>query len=129
MVFVVLSYWRLVCWRFNKPQTQRAYNDLDMYFVVFTFDGGSGSQSLEPILQTLDEYHVQGTFFLTGSWKESEGYTAQESKDRILSNLTPGSIYLMHIGDTITGAILDDVFTEIEAQGYRIVSISEALRS
>jgi len=33
----------------------------------------------------------------------------------------------MHIGDTITGSILDDVFTNIEARGYRIVSLTEGI--
>jgi len=50
-------------------------------------------------------------------WKDIKTRTSAEVKKRILSNIAPGNIYLMHLGDTITGAILDDVFTEIEARG------------
>lgn len=60
-------------------------------------------------------------------WKENEGFTAEEAKKRILSNLAPGTIYLMHIGDTITGKILDEVFTEIESRGYAIVSLTQGI--
>lgn len=60
-------------------------------------------------------------------WKESEGITEQEVKNRILNNVTPGTIYLMHIGDNITGNILDEVFVEIESRGYQIKSLSEVL--
>jgi len=60
-------------------------------------------------------------------WKESEGKTPIEVKEIILSTVAPGNIYLMHLGDAITGAILDDVFAEIEARGYRIVSLTQGL--
>ena len=62
-----------------------------------------------------------------GDWEESEGMTAVEVEDKILNSLAPGNIYLMHIGDTITGNILDGVFTKIENQGYRIVSLTQGL--
>jgi len=187
--------------------------------VIFTFDGGSGSQSAQVILTTLGKYNVKGTFFLTGTWvnqnqdltrqlsqkgyeifnhttthphftqisdtqiiselkglndivynltgrstkpyfrppygernahvldvaasqgyqsvywtidaldwKESTGTTAQQVHDRIMTNLKPGTIYLMHIGDNITGQILDNVFNEIKAQGYTIVSLTEGIK-
>lgn len=60
-------------------------------------------------------------------WKESEGETADQVKEKILSTLAPGYIYLMHVGDNITGAILDDVFTTIESKGYKIVSLTQGL--
>lgn len=60
-------------------------------------------------------------------WKEPQGETAAQVKDRILSTLAPGNIYLMHIGDNITGAILDEVFTDIEAKGYKIVSLTQGI--
>jgi peptidoglycan/xylan/chitin deacetylase (PgdA/CDA1 family) len=62
-------------------------------------------------------------------WKESEGQTATQVQEHILSNLQPGAIILMHVGDTITGQILDSLFTEIQARGYSIKSLSEALGS
>jgi len=61
-------------------------------------------------------------------WKESSGETAAQVKDKILQNLKPGTIYLMHIGDNITGQILDEVFQQIKAQGYSIVSLSQGIK-
>ncbi len=186
--------------------------------VVFTFDGGSGTQSLEKILEILNEYNLKGTFFLTGKWaesnpeytrnindagyeifnhtyshpdlatitdeeiidelemgnekiseitgettkpffrppygsrnlhireiaeslgyqdvywtidaldwKESTGTTAEDVKSRILDNLAPGNIYLMHIGDNITGNVLEEVILEIQNRGYTIMSLYSAV--
>jgi peptidoglycan/xylan/chitin deacetylase (PgdA/CDA1 family) len=60
-------------------------------------------------------------------WKESISQTPAEVEGLILSTVAPGNIYLMHLGDTITGAILDDVFTKIENKGYRIVSLTQGI--
>lgn len=60
-------------------------------------------------------------------WKESSGETADQVASKILSNIKPGNIFLMHIGDTITGNILDDVFTQIEGKGFAIVSLTQGL--
>lgn len=186
--------------------------------VVFTFDGGSGTQSLDGILSILTKYSLKGTFFLTGKWaetnindvkrinnagheifnhtyshpdlatisdakiqdeftkteniisaitgkstkpffrppygsrnlhiresaaslgyqdvywtidaldwKESTGTTAEIVKSRILNNLAPGNIYLMHIGDNLTGLVLEDVILEIQSRGYSIMSLYTAL--
>lgn len=186
--------------------------------VIFTFDGGSGSESARGVLSVLMKHGVKGTFFLTGKfveqnpeivrsivsdsheifnhtydhphliqlpdgrisqefqmmadelgkmssttpkpyfrapygerdgrvldaaaragyrsiywtidagdWEESTGMTADQVRQKILSNIRPGAIFLMHLGDTITGKILDDVFTSIEAQGYKIVSLTQGI--
>ncbi len=185
--------------------------------VMFTFDGGSGIESAEKILDILQKHHVVGTFFLTGEfidhnpeltkkihslgneiynhtynhphltlisdeqitkefnrteeslvkiigitpkpyfrapygdrdarvldvalangyrsvywtsdvldWKEPEGVTASEVKELVMKGLRPGAIYLMHIGDNITGQILDSVFSEIESKGYNLVSLGQS---
>ena len=60
-------------------------------------------------------------------WKAGQGETSAEVKNIILSSLAPGNIYLMHVGDPITGEILDDVFTTIESKGYKIVSLTQGL--
>jgi len=60
-------------------------------------------------------------------WREKQGETSTQVKKRILSNVAPGVIYLMHVGDNITGSILDDVFTTIESKGYKIVSLTQGL--
>ncbi len=184
--------------------------------VVFTFDGGSGTNSLGQILQALKERDLRGTFFVTGKWAEqnpeavrkifkdghdiynhtyshpyltkitddemfselertenivkgitgkstqpffrppygdrngrvleaaaAKGYrsvywtadaldwktdsTNEFVKQRILSNLKPGSIFLMHIGDDITGQVLEEVFDEVKARGYEIIPLSKAV--
>lgn len=186
--------------------------------VVFTFDGGSGIQSMDLILSTLAKYNLTSTFFLTGKWaeanvndvkrinnsgheifnhsyshpdfatitdtqiaeefsktetiisnitdkstkpffrppygsrnthireyaaslgyqdvywtidaldwKESTGTTAETVKSRILDKLAPGNIYLMHIGDNLTGQVLDEVIQEILNRGYSIMSLYEAI--
>ena len=186
--------------------------------IIFTFDAGSGTVSVVPILGALKKHNIKGTFFLTGKWalnnpsltrmivddghevfnhtydhpyltslkdeeitaqlvnmneafhnivgsgtkpyfrppygdrnervlritaqagyrsvywtldahdwKESEGMTDNEVKERILTNLEPGMIILMHVGDNITGNILDDVLTKIKQLGYTAVSLTQGL--
>lgn len=60
-------------------------------------------------------------------WREPQGETAAQVKERILSHVAPGTIYLMHVGDGITGSILDEVFTTIESRGYKIVSLTQGI--
>lgn len=60
-------------------------------------------------------------------WQESSGESGDSVSYRILNNLQPGMIILMHIGDSITGTILDSLFTEIEHRGYSIVSLTQGL--
>jgi len=60
-------------------------------------------------------------------WRESDGITAYDVKKIVLSNLQPGMIVLMHVGDTITGMILDELFTEIQSRGYTIVSLTQGI--
>ena len=59
-------------------------------------------------------------------WKE--GKTPEEVKQKIYTGLKNGAIILMHIGDDITGNVLDEVFTKIENDGYKIVSLTEGLK-
>jgi peptidoglycan/xylan/chitin deacetylase (PgdA/CDA1 family) len=204
---------------FTGTPPEIAWGNRDKKQVIFTFDGGSGIQSAQAILDTLAKHKVKGTLFLTGSWvsknpdltkqiakkgyeiynhtynhpyltqipdaqiiselkaaddlvfnltgkhtkpyfrppygarndhvrevaakegyqsvywtidaldwKESSGTTADQVKARIMENLKPGTIYLMHIGDNITGQILDEVFQQIKGQGYSIVSLSQGIK-
>lgn len=64
----------------------------------------------------------------TLDWEEPQGRTAAEVEDRILSNISPGAIFLMHLGNNLSGEVLDDVFTKIESRGYKIVSLTEGIR-
>ena len=198
--------------------TEIVHGDMAKKQIIFTFDAGGKTQSVEGILSVLTKHRVKGTFFMTGKfiaanpdlvkriaaagneifdhtydhkdlttltsaqikaeldgmdalltsttgmsakpyfrapygardarvlkiaaadgfqsvywtldardWMESTGETADQVRQRILSNLSPGVIVLMHVGDTITASILDDVFTQIESQGYKIVSLTQGL--
>ena len=60
-------------------------------------------------------------------WMESRGETADQVRQRILSKAVPGAIILMHLGDTLTAAVLDDVMTTLEGQGYTMVSLTQGL--
>lgn len=80
--------------------------------VVLDVAGKAGYRSIYWTVDALD-------------WKPE--YTEDMTRDRIMNNLANGTIYMMHIGDDITGAILDDVFTKIKAKGYSIVSLTQGL--
>lgn len=83
----------------------------------------------EAVLTAATKAGYQSVFWTVDAldWKETEGETVEKVKQRILANVAPGTIYLMHIGDNITGAILDDVFNTIEGRGYKIVSLTEGI--
>jgi peptidoglycan/xylan/chitin deacetylase (PgdA/CDA1 family) len=52
--------------------------------VALTFDGGSGAEAAESILDTLEGRHVPGTFFLTGDFVRSFPETAKRIADEHL---------------------------------------------
>ncbi len=204
---------------FKETPAEIVHGDTTKKQVIFTFDGGGGSQSAIAVLDILKKHNVKGTFFLTGKfiennqeivkkmvsdkheifnhtydhpyltqlpegriarefemmdsefqkisgvstkpyfrapygdrdtrvldvaakagyrsvywtidasdWEEATGMTAERVQNKILSNIKPGGIFLMHLGDNITGKILDDVFIKIKAQGYKIVSLTQGIR-
>jgi len=61
----------------------------------------------------------------TLDWREGE--TKEAVKARIYNNLHNGAIILMHVGTTVTGEVLDEIFTKLEADGYKLVSLTEGL--
>jgi peptidoglycan/xylan/chitin deacetylase (PgdA/CDA1 family) len=95
-----------------RPYFRAPYGDRDTRVLGEAFKDGYQS-----VYWTVDAH----------DWEESTGVTASEVTDRIISNLRPGNIYLMHVGDNITGEVLDSVFTMIEDKGYKIVSLTECL--
>lgn len=46
---------------------------------------------------------------------------------RVLDKVHPGAIVLLHIADSATGEIANQLFTELEARGYKLVSLTEGL--
>jgi peptidoglycan-N-acetylglucosamine deacetylase len=96
----------------TKPYFRAPYGDRDSR--VLDAAAKAGYQS---VFWTLD----------ADDWEESTGVTSEQVKNNILTNVRPGEIFLMHIGDNITGRILDEIFTKIEAQGYKIVSLTQGI--
>ena len=48
-------------------------------------------------------------------------------KDRVIGNFKNGSIILMHVGDNITGNVLDQIFEKAKDEGYTMVPLSQGL--
>lgn len=48
-------------------------------------------------------------------------------KQRVLDRVHPGAIVLLHIADSATGEIADELFTELKARGYKLVPLTEGL--
>jgi peptidoglycan/xylan/chitin deacetylase (PgdA/CDA1 family) len=72
----------------------------------------------------------QSVFWTTDAmdWLELSGGETNDSViNRINVNLRPGAIYLMHIGDKITGEILDKVLTDIQNLGFEIVPLTQGI--
>ncbi|MEI8327563.1 MAG: polysaccharide deacetylase family protein [Candidatus Taylorbacteria bacterium] len=96
----------------TRPYFRAPYGDRNERVLKAAYRDG-----YESVYWTTDAY----------DWKGPEKVTDAEVTDRIISNIMPGSIYLMHVGNDITGRILDDVFTTIEGKGYKIVSLTEGM--
>lgn len=79
------------------------------------------------VLEVAGNHGYQSVYWTTDALDWKVGITEAEVKKRIMDNLKPGALYLMHIGDDITGDILDEVFTEIKSQGYSIVSLTQGI--
>ncbi|OIO47724.1 MAG: hypothetical protein AUJ32_02220 [Parcubacteria group bacterium CG1_02_40_82] len=79
------------------------------------------------VLEIAKENGYQSVFWTLDALDWMSDKTETQTKERIYLNLKPGAIILMHMGDNITGNILDEVFTYIENQGYKIVSLSQGL--
>ncbi len=95
-----------------RPYFRAPYGDRDQHVLNAAFANGYQS-----VYWTVD----------ARDWLEGQGETAESVTERILSSARPGTIFLMHIGDAITGAILDGVFTELESRGYKMVSLTQGI--
>lgn len=62
-------------------------------------------------------------------WREKKGITKEEVRANVLVNLKPGGIILMHTGNNLSGALIDELLDETINQGYRPIQLSEAFRN
>ena len=72
---------------------------------------GSRNQHVLDIAQSLG---YQSVFWTIDALDWMPDKTAEQVKTQIYSKITPGAIILMHVGDDITGQILDEVFIKLE---------------
>lgn len=79
------------------------------------------------VLEIAQSEGYQSVFWTFDALDWMTNKTANEVKQRIYDKLSNGAVILMHIGDDITGEILDEVFTKIENEGYKIASLTEGL--
>jgi peptidoglycan/xylan/chitin deacetylase (PgdA/CDA1 family) len=86
---------------------------------------GDRNQHVRDLAQSLG---YQEIYWTTDALDWQEGRTNEQTKEKIYSSLKNGEIILMHVGDDITGQILDEVFTHVENQGYEIVPLSEGIK-
>lgn len=96
----------------SKPYFRPPYGDRDDR--VLSIASSEGYQSIYWSIDAKD-------------WMESTGETNSSVENRILESLQPGNIYLLHLGDHITGNILDDLINKIQEANYKIVSLTEGI--
>ncbi|SOC39145.1 polysaccharide deacetylase family protein [Salinicoccus kekensis] len=72
-------------------------------------------------------YEAIGMYDLS-SYDWNEEYTEADVVNRVMTNVQPGSVIVMHILDDIhTPAVLDDVIEALQADGYEFVLTSDWL--
>jgi len=80
------------------------------------------------VLKAAAQAGYQSVYWTLDALDWETNATAEAVKTRIETHLNNGAIILMHMGDDITGNILDEVFAYIENQGYKIVNLSEGIK-
>ncbi len=69
-------------------------------------------------------------YWTIDSWDSvKKDITPQMITDRVMRQMRPGSIVLMHCGSEATAQALPQLLNALEAQGYRVVTVSELLQS
>lgn len=81
----------------------------------------------ERVLRIAREEGYQSVYWTVDALDWSIGETQESVKYRILSTLRPGNIYLIHLGDTISGDILESVILGIQEKGFVPASLTQGL--
>ncbi|GIV18953.1 MAG: hypothetical protein KatS3mg023_0704 [Armatimonadota bacterium] len=69
-------------------------------------------------------------YWTVDSWDSvKKDITPQMITDRVMRHIRPGAIVLMHCGSEATAQALPQLLNALDAQGYRVVTVSELLRS
>ena len=81
----------------------------------------------EQTLQFANELGYKTIFwsFAYADWDNNNQMSEAKAKEKILSNIHNGAIILLHPTSETNTRILEDVITELKAQGYRFGSLDE----
>ena len=63
--------------------------------------------------------------FAYADWDNNSQMSPEKAKEKLLSGLHPGEVLLLHPTSATNAAIMDDLLTEIERQGYRFGTLDE----
>lgn len=66
--------------------------------------------------------------FAYADWDNNSQMSPEKAKEKLLSTLHPGEVLLLHPTSATNAAIMDDLLTEIERQGYRFGTLDELAR-
>ncbi len=80
------------------------------------------------VRQVAADAGYQDIYWTVDALDWQDGATNESTKSRILDNAKNGSIFLVHIGDDITPAILQDVIDGLRAKGLEPVTLDALLR-
>jgi len=70
----------------------------------------------------------QSIYWTVDAWDWQEGVSADVVTSRIFSNEKNGAIILMHVGDDLTGQVLQEVITKLQNDGYKLGPLEEVLK-
>ena len=81
----------------------------------------------EQALETVQKCGYKTLFwsFAYVDWKNDDQPTAQTAFNKLLPRTHPGAVVLLHSTSKTNAAILDELLSQWEEQGYRFAPISE----
>ncbi|HET8867858.1 MAG TPA: polysaccharide deacetylase family protein [Agrococcus sp.] len=97
----------------------------------FRYPFGARDARTHGIVQCLDYGSVRWTVDTLGWQGTSGGQSAATVTNRVLANLRPGEIVLLHVGahptdgSTLDADALPSIIREVEARGYRFVDLDD----
>lgn len=105
---------------------ENAYTELTGKQLAPYFRPPEGSFT-EQTLAFCKQFGYRAVFwsFAYADWDNNKQMNPQKALDKLLSNLHPGEVLLLHPNSATNAAILDDFLTEAKKQGYRFGTLDE----
>lgn len=105
---------------------EKAYFDLTGQAMEKVYRPPQGRFSEENLAYAKDlGYKTLFWSFAYADWDNAKQPSRDAAKEKILSHLHNGEVMLLHPTSATNAAILDEVLTAIEAEGYRIAPLDE----